>query len=171
MSDPTHKNKALFLDRDGVINRDTGFTCRIQDIQFLPHIFNLCREAIAKEYLIFILTNQSGIARGYYTEKDFQKLTDWMNARFIDEHCPVTAVYHCPFLVSEDRKPSPGMFLKAITNYHIDPAASVAIGDRDNDILAARAAGVGRCYRMIGLPTTLNPPARMITDLAEIKLA
>lgn len=161
--------KALFLDRDGVINRDTGYTCRIRDISFLPGIFDLCREAAAKGYLLIVVTNQSGIARGLYTESDFAALTAWMASRFEAERCPITAVYHCSELVSEDRKPAPGMFLKAIARYHIDPARSVAVGDRDSDILAARAARIGRIYRLAGLPTAL-PDAPAITTLAEVRL-
>jgi len=117
------KGKALILDRDGVVNLDKDYVYRIEDFEFIDGIFNLCRDAAAQGYLIFIITNQSGIGRGYYTEADFHALTDWMKARFHEEGVTITQVYFCPYHPvhgigkykqdSNDRKPNPGMILRA----------------------------------------------------------
>lgn len=151
-------NKALFLDRDGVINDDVSYLYKPEDFRFREGIFALCRQAQRKGYLPIIATNQSGIARGYYTEEDFHRLTDWMLARFRDQGVHIARVYFCPFhpekgqgryrVDSPDRKPHPGMFLQAQRDFDIDMAASVAIGDRDSDTEAARGAGVGTLLLM-----------------------
>ena len=103
-----------------------------------------CRRAQELGYLIIVITNQSGIARGYYTESDFRKLTDWMNGEFARHGVTVTDVFHCPELSGPDRKPEPGMFLKARDKYGIDMAASVSLGDKPRDVEAGERAGVGR---------------------------
>lgn len=145
--------KALFLDRDGVINIDKGYVHKIADCEFMPGIFDLCRLARAKGYLLIVITNQSGIARGYYAEKDFQTLMDWMREEFSRQNCPLDAVYHCPFhekgigeyrRASPDRKPEPGMILKAAAQYGLDLSRSMLIGDKQSDIEAGERAGVGR---------------------------
>lgn len=150
-------NRALFLDRDGVINHDSGYTSRVEDFVFIDGIFDLCRAAKQLGYLLIVVTNQAGIGRGYYSERDFFALTDWMSRRFEEEGAPLTEVFHCPYhpehgvgdykRESFDRKPNPGMLLRAADRHGIDLPNSVMIGDKDSDMQAARSAGVGvRCH-------------------------
>lgn len=136
--------KALFLDRDGTINADYAYVHDKEHFDFLPGVFDFCRAAQAKGYLIIVITNQSGIARGYYTEADFRSLNDWMVARFADEGVTIADVFHCPELSGPDRKPEPGLFLKARDKYGIDMAASVSLGDKPRDVEAGKRAGVGK---------------------------
>jgi D-glycero-D-manno-heptose 1,7-bisphosphate phosphatase len=153
-------NKAVFLDRDGVINEDTGYVCKQEDFRFKDGIFEFCRAARKKGYLLIVVTNQAGIARGCYTEDDFRKLTDWMRARFSDWGVKIDAVYSCPYHPTHglgaykrdsfDRKPNPGMILKARDAFDINLAGSVLIGDKNSDIEAGRRAGVGRLVFLRG---------------------
>ena len=136
--------KALFLDRDGTINADYAYVHDKEHFDFLPGVFDFCRAAQAKGYLIIVITNQSGIARGYCTEDDFRSLNDWMVARFADEGVTIADVFHCPELSGPDRKPEPGLFLKARDKYGIDMAASVSLGDKPRDVEAGKRAGVGK---------------------------
>lgn len=138
--------KALFLDRDGVVNIDRHYVYRVEDFEWTPGIFALCRAAKEKGYEVFIITNQSGIARGYYSEDDFHHLTASMTEGFAAEGVELSDVFFCPHLEHEDRKPNPGMFLKAARKHDIDMAASVNIGDNPRDIEAGAAAGVARNY-------------------------
>lgn len=149
------KKRALFLDRDGVINEDRGYVHRPEDIEFLDGIFELVAEAKRVGYLVVIATNQSGIGRGYYTEADFHALTEWMKLQFIECGGQIDAVYFCPYhpvdgigeyrIDSDCRKPAPGMFLKAQRELDIDMKSSVLIGDRPSDMQAGLAAGIGTC--------------------------
>lgn len=149
--------RALFLDRDGVINHDSGYTSKAADFKFIDGIFDLCREAKRLGYVLIVVTNQAGIGRGYYSEEDFLTLTKWMRERFAQEHAPLTDVFHCPNhpehgigqykMDSFDRKPNPGMLLRAAEIYGIDLGHSIMIGDKDSDMQAAMTAEVGvRCH-------------------------
>lgn len=145
-------NKALFLDRDGVINIDHGYVGSIDRFEFQDGIFDLVRVAIGRGYRPVVITNQAGIARGFYDEADFAALTQWMRARFMEQNAPLTDVYYCPchrdgkvsahVRDSYWRKPNPGMILEAARRHGLDPAASVFIGDQPTDMAAAAAAGV-----------------------------
>ncbi len=137
-------NKALFLDRDGTINVDTGYVYRQEDFHFIDGIFDLCRLAQQKGYLIIVITNQSGICRGYYSTEDFHRLSDYMVAEFQKEGISITDIFFCPDLEGEDRKPEAGMFIKAQQKHDIDMAQSLSLGDKERDILAAERAGVGK---------------------------
>jgi len=143
------KQPALFLDRDGTINIDKGYVHSIKDIEFQPGIFELVKEYAQKGYLIFIVTNQSGIARGLYTEIDYLQLTNEIAAAFLKRGITIEKVYHCPHhpeITGECscRKPNPGMIIEAIQEYNIDPLASVLIGDSERDLLAGERAGIGK---------------------------
>lgn len=141
-------NKALFLDRDGVINVEVDYACTPEQIEFLPGIFDMCRTAYVQGYKLIIVTNQSGIGRGYYTEEQFHSLMQWMLAVFEREGCPITAYYHCPHAPDEGcvcRKPKPGMILQAAKDYALDLSLCIFIGDRQSDMDAGKAAGVGEC--------------------------
>ena len=135
--------KALFLDRDGTINVDRAYVHAKNDFTFIDGVFEFCSRAQEKGYLIIVITNQSGIARGYYTEADYKELTDWMVGEFSKRGVAITDVFHCPELSGPDRKPEPGMFLKARDKYSIDMSASVNIGDKPRDVEAGERAGVG----------------------------
>lgn len=143
-------NKALFLDRDGVINVDHGYTFESENFDFMPGIFDLCRRFQEAGYLIIVVTNQSGIARKYYTTEQFLSLTEWMKQRFKEQGVNITDVYFCPHhpdysdAPCDCRKPAPGMLLQAIAEHQLDPSQSVMIGDKLSDAEAAMRAGVGR---------------------------
>lgn len=137
------KTKALFLDRDGVINVDKSYVYRAQDFEFCAGIFALCALFLQKGYKIFVITNQSGIARGFYSEKDFENLSEFMCEEFAKKGVSITKIYHCPHLEGcECRKPKPGMILKAQAEFNIDLANSVFIGDNLTDMQAGKNAGV-----------------------------
>lgn len=143
---------ALFLDRDGVINIDRAYVSRQEEFEFVDDIFELCRHAKQLGFLIFVVTNQAGIGRGYYTEKDFLKLTDWMCEVFRKEGAPIDKVYFCPThpehgigqykVDSHYRKPGPGMILQAADEFDVDLGSSVLVGDTESDIAAGLAANV-----------------------------
>ena len=143
--------KAIFLDRDGVINEDAGYVCTPENFRFIEGIFDLCRTAQEMGYLLIVVTNQSGIARGYYTENDFQSLNEWMISKFKERGIDIAAVYYCPFYPdSFDRKPNPGMIFKARDEFDIDLSKSILIGDKDSDIEAGRRAGIGKLMFLRG---------------------
>ena len=147
------KDKALFLDRDGVINVDHGYTHKKEGFDFVDGIFNLCRVAAKKRYKIFVVTNQAGIGKGYYLESDFFELTSWMCEQFRLEGINIEKVYFSPYHIDaviekykEDhlsRKPNPGMLLQAQEEFNLDMKSSVMVGDKKSDIEAGLAAGVG----------------------------
>ena len=147
------KARALFLDRDGVINIDSGYIWRHEDFIFNENMSEACRKAQSMGYLLVVVTNQAGIGRGLYSEKDFQALTDWMLAQFRAHEIEIVHVYFSPTHPEEgigiyrrespDRKPGPGMLLKARDAYDIDMSQSVIVGDRETDILAGINGGVG----------------------------
>ena len=146
-------NKALLLDRDGVINVNHGYVHEVEHCQFLDGIFDLTRLAIRENYIICIVTNQAGIGRGYYTEQQFHDFMCWMSARFKQEGVVISKVFYSPYhpihgigkYKKDDfsRKPNPGMLLEAINYFSIDPGASILIGDSVSDIQAGVAAGIG----------------------------
>ena len=135
--------KALFLDRDGVINVHRGYVYKQEDFEFIPGVFEVCRFAKQLGYLIFVVTNQGGIGRGYYTTQDFIKLTLWMLRGFEAQGVNIDKVYFCPDVSSPNRKPAPGMILQAAKDFGVDLSSSIMVGDNETDIQAGIAAGVG----------------------------
>ena len=146
--------RALFLDRDGVINVDYGYVHRQDQVQFIDGIFEVCRYAHHLGYTIIVVTNQAGIGRGYYGQKAFEDLMTWMKTIFAEQGCPITEVFWCPYhptagvgdyrQESFDRKPNPGMILTAANQYNLELNKSVLIGDKISDIIAGQTAGIGR---------------------------
>lgn len=144
--------KALFLDRDGIINVDFGYVHQIKDFEFVDGIFDLCRYAQDMGFELYVITNQAGIARGYYTIEDFNTLTQWMVKEFSKEDITINDVYFCPhhpdkgvndFVKTCDcRKPAPGLIFKAAAEHNIDLKHSAFIGDKLSDMGAAEAAGI-----------------------------
>lgn len=145
-------NKAVFLDRDGVINHDHAYVSKIEDFEFIDGVFDACQQFIKQGFMIIVVTNQSGIGRGYYSEQDFNLLTDWMKLQFSKHQIPITEVYFCPhhpknalpeYLKECDcRKPMPGMLNQAIKQFDIDATKSIMVGDKISDLQAAQAAGI-----------------------------
>lgn len=143
-------HKALFLDRDGVINVDFGYVHDPADVVFIDGIFDFCRIAQERGYLIIIVTNQSGIARGIFTEEDFLRTMDYIKQAFAQKGVGITDVLYCPYLTGEDRKPRPGMFLRAQAKWDIDMGSSVSVGDSERDVVAGQEAGVGLNLQFAG---------------------
>ena len=147
------QHPALFLDRDGVLNVDKGYVSRIEDFEWMPGAADCIKAFKARGWFVFIVTNQSGIARGLYTEEDMHTLHDWMRNELAEAGARIDQIYHCPFHQdgevaryrkdSFDRKPKPGMLLSAMADFPVKREASFLIGDKQTDIDAARAAGVG----------------------------
>lgn len=137
-------NKALFLDRDGTINVDKKYVYRIEDFEFLPHIFKICQKAQDNGYLIIVITNQSGVERGFYTIEDLHRCNQYMINEFYKRGIKITDIYYCTSLNDSNynRKPNPGMFLQAKNKYNIDMSLSLSIGDKIRDLKAAEKAGV-----------------------------
>jgi D-glycero-D-manno-heptose 1,7-bisphosphate phosphatase len=162
--------KALFLDRDGVINVEKNYVYRIEDFEFMTGIFELCAQAQALDYRLVIITNQAGIARGYYSEADYQRLTDWMLEQFRARGIGIDRVYHCPYHPtagagdyrrdSFHRKPNPGMILDARDALGLDLSRSVLVGDKASDIEAGTAAGVG--HNLLLVASEQHDPARLM---------
>ena len=137
--------KTIFLDRDGVINKDIGYLHKIKDFKFMEGIFDVCLFFLRLDYQIIIVSNQSGIARGYYTEDDYKKLTQWMLNKFLINDISILDAFHCPHGPDSDcncRKPMPGMLIKARDKFDIDMNMSWLIGDKETDIEAANLAGI-----------------------------
>jgi D-glycero-D-manno-heptose 1,7-bisphosphate phosphatase len=148
-------NKAVFLDRDGVINVDHGYVYRKEDFEFVDGIFEACRRFQEQGYLLIVVTNQSGIARNMYTEPQFQELTDWMVERFKEQGVIISRVYHCPHhpdFGPEDerdcdcRKPRAGMLERGVREFHLDPSRCIMIGDKQSDVDAANNAKIGKSF-------------------------
>lgn len=144
--------RAAFLDRDGVLNVDKGYVSRVDDFEWIAGAIEAVRRLNEAGYLVVVATNQSGIARQYYTEADFTALMAWMRRELVSRGARLDGVYHCPhhidgsevaFAIDCDcRKPKPGMLLRAIKDLDIDPKRSFLIGDKEADMEAANAAGV-----------------------------
>jgi D-glycero-D-manno-heptose 1,7-bisphosphate phosphatase len=137
--------KTIFLDRDGVINKDINYLHKIDDFEFIDGIFDVCLYFQSLGYKIIIITNQSGISRGYYSHSDYQKVTQWMLDQFRYKNINILDVFHCPHgpdSTCDCRKPKPGMFLKAKDKHNTDMEKSWMIGDKERDTIAANSAGI-----------------------------
>lgn len=144
--------KALFLDRDGVINVNHGYVHTPERTEWVPGIFDLVAAAQRSGYLVVVVTNQAGIGRGYYDEDAFLRYTAWVHAQFAAKGTPLLATYWCPHhpdaglgsyrAACSCRKPEAGMLLGAMHAFDIEPGASLMLGDSETDLKAARAAGV-----------------------------
>lgn len=153
---------AAFLDRDGVINRDFGYVHSIEQFEFLPGAIKAMKALHDAGFQLVVVTNQSGIGRGYYSEAQFAQLTDEMT-RMLQQHgVPLAGVFYCPHAPSLDgestcdcRKPMPGMILEAAQSLRLDLNRSILVGDKASDIDAGIAAGVARCFA-VGTNGTLG---------------
>ncbi len=148
--------KAAFLDRDGVINVDRAYVSRWEDFEFIPGALEAMRALKQAGFALVVVTNQSGLARGYYTEAQYQELTLAMTQALSEAGAAVEAVYHCPHhpagavagltVGCDCRKPAPGMIFRAARELNLALSDSILVGDKPSDIQAARAAGVGKAY-------------------------
>lgn len=155
--------RALFLDRDGVVNEEVGYLHRIEEVRFVDGIFSLCRTAASLGYKLIIVTNQAGIARGFYAESDFHALMAWMRDALRSKGVEIDAVYFCPFhprdgigdykREHEDRKPGTGMLRKGAAEFGVSLSDSIMVGDRCSDIAAANSAGLRQAFLMRGTET------------------
>ena len=139
--------KTIFLDRDGVVNKEVRYLYRLSDFEFIDGIFDACLYFQKLGYEIVIVTNQSGITRGYYNENDYQKLTEWMLGQFNENGINILDTFYCPHgpeSLCECRKPKPGMLIEAKHKYNISMKDSWMIGDSESDIKAANAAGISK---------------------------
>lgn len=149
------QRRALFLDKDGVINVDHGYVCTPERTDFIGGIFELCRTATQRDWLVAVVTNQAGIARGYYTESAFLTYMEWLRGVFAQHGARLDAVYYCPhhpvygkgeyLRDCACRKPKPGMILTAQRDWNIDLSRSLLLGDSASDRAAGKAAGIGSC--------------------------
>jgi D-glycero-D-manno-heptose 1,7-bisphosphate phosphatase len=150
---PAAPRGAAFFDRDGVLNRDKGYVHRPEDVEWSPGAAEAIAAANAAGLLVVVVTNQSGVARGFYGEAEVEALHAWMRDQLAAAGARVDRFYYCPFheaAVVEayrvadhpDRKPNPGMLLRAIEDLVIDPARSFLIGDQPSDLAAGAGAGV-----------------------------
>jgi D-glycero-D-manno-heptose 1,7-bisphosphate phosphatase len=148
--------KAAFIDRDGVLNEERAFVHRIEDFTYLPGAVEALRLLKAAGYLLVVITNQSGIARGLYSETDYLALTEHMREHLAAAGATLDAVEYCPHLPDapleryrldcDCRKPKAGMLKRAVRALDIAPDESLLVGDRLSDLEAGRAAGIGRCF-------------------------
>ena len=148
--------KAAFLDRDGVINKDKAYVHRWEDFEFVPGAIDGMRRLQDAGYALVIVTNQSGLARGYYTEAQYQALTEALQQELAGQGVKLDGVYHCPHhpkgsvpelaIDCDCRKPEPGLLLQAARELGLSLTESLMVGDKASDMEAARAAGVGRAY-------------------------
>ena len=139
------QTKAIFLDRDGVINKEKNYLYKKEDFEFIEGVFESCRYFQEIGYQLIVVTNQSGIARGYYQEDDFHRLTNWMLEQFDNQGIKILNVFFCPHgpeSTCNCRKPKPGMLLEAKEMYNINMDSSWIIGDKEADVGAANAAGI-----------------------------
>ena len=148
--------RAAFFDRDGVINVDSGYVHRVAEFRFIPGVLGACRSLYVAGYKLIVVTNQAGIAHGYYDEQSFAEITGWMRERFREAGAPLTGVYYCPHhpngriaRYSREcgcRKPAPGMIVQAVHEHQIDLANSFFVGDKASDLEAAERAGISARY-------------------------
>ena len=145
------KSRALFLDRDGVINKEINYLFKIEDFSFNRGIFKLCKHYQDQDYKIIVITNQAGIARGLYSKNEFHDLTNWMILEFLQRGITIDKVYFCPHHPDYTgkclcRKPEIGMIRDAEKEFNLDLSKSVLIGDKNSDIEAGRKAGIGKNF-------------------------
>lgn len=166
--------KAVFFDRDGVINIDTGYVYKAQEFIFIDKVIESLAYLKSKGYLCILVTNQSGIARGYYTEEDFKKLCDYMQSTLAEHQACFDAVYYCPHHIDGTvlqykidcncRKPKSQMFEKAILEHDIDVTQSIMIGDHASDLQAAAKVNIAN---LILVGSHLKEQKALLGELSE----
>tara|TARA_B110000008_G_scaffold279475_1_gene326681 strand:+ start:1365 stop:1949 length:585 start_codon:yes stop_codon:yes gene_type:complete len=178
-----HPKPALFLDRDGVINKDYGYVHKIENFHFMEHIVDLIKAANKAEYLVVVVTNQAGIGRGFYSLEEFRKLTEWMLTVFKENGALIDGVYFSPFhpteglgmflLEENSRKPNPGMFFEAKKHLHIDLENSLMVGDKASDMCAGLSASISNNFLLSEnnqseLSVKLKGKIRLVSSLTQV---
>ena len=171
------RRRVIFLDRDGVLNKDKGYLFKPNEFEFIDGVLTFLSKAQMRGYEFILITNQSGIGRGYFSEQDFLSLMTWVKRELANRGLKILDFFYCPhhpeFGIGKykrnsfDRKPNPGMILKAIKRYDIDETQAILIGDRSSDILAGTRANVGRLYFLMSPEHKVEP--RLRTICSEIK--
>lgn len=144
--------RAVLFDRDGVLNVDAGYVHRMEDVTWIPGARELVGRLTREGWLLFVVTNQSGVARGYYTEDDVRRLHEAMNQEFQKYGGHIAEFFYCPHLKGaavpaydvdcDCRKPKPGLILRALEAYGIEKENALLIGDSPRDVEAAKRAGI-----------------------------
>jgi D-glycero-D-manno-heptose 1,7-bisphosphate phosphatase len=177
-------HKALFLDRDGVVNVDSGYVHEPNECVFFDDIFELVRTANHAGYTVVLVTNQAGIGRGYFPVTQFEAFTDWMLGEFRNRGARIDRVYYCPHhpefglgdyrQACDCRKPQPGMFVRARAELDLDMEGSLMIGDKLSDLEAAARAGVGHRFLLasigeqeLELPASLGSRIDRLSELTD----
>jgi D-glycero-D-manno-heptose 1,7-bisphosphate phosphatase len=152
LSDDEMKRPAIFFDRDGVLNEDSGYVFEIDRLKWIDGAREAVKVANDAGYLVFVVTNQSGVARGLYEETQVEALHKWMEADLAKIGAHIDAFEYCPYhpeapieryrQVSSRRKPAPGMINELVERFHVDVSRSILIGDKPTDLEAAQAAGI-----------------------------
>lgn len=168
--------RAVFLDRDGTLNQDVGYTHRISEWVWLPGTVGALKKLQKAGWLLVVASNQSGIGRGYYGWQDLQKLEGWVNTQLALAGVNIAGWYYCPHLPADGcscRKPQPGLLLKAASELGIDLNVSWMLGDKISDIQAGLAAGcssgmvANSCNRLaVEQVTSLYPDVPVWASLA-----
>ncbi|MBN7857905.1 D-glycero-beta-D-manno-heptose 1,7-bisphosphate 7-phosphatase [Stenotrophomonas maltophilia] len=171
----------LFLDRDGVINVNHGYVHTAERTEWVAGILPLLAYAARLGYQVVVVTNQAGIARGFYSVNDFTDYTHWQHEQLLQAGAPLLGTWFCPHHPQAGqgefkieclcRKPEPGMLLKAIEEFSIDPAQAVFVGDKISDMQAGAAAGIGKLLLIAGDIGKGAAPqqAIMVPDLAAVQ--
>ena len=170
LSSADEQQKMLLLDRDGIINHNYGYVHKKEDFDFVDGIFDLVRKANSLNYKVAIVTNQSGIARGKYSEIEFSALCEWMLARFGEQQAVIDRIYFCPHhpeakiqkyaFMCQCRKPKTGMLRAAIEAYSALPEHSVMVGDKSLDMQCAIDAQLAKGFWL--------PEAATVGDSSDI---
>jgi len=165
--------RAAFIDRDGVINEERNYVYKIQDFVLLPGVLEALKIFQDNGFLLIVVTNQAGIARGYYDSKAVEELHFYMRSLFSDSGIMIDKIYYCPHhregivkkyaIDCNCRKPAPGMLIQAVNEFNIDTAQSVLIGDKISDIQAGRRAGVG-CNVLVESGHPFETSTRFLAD-------
>lgn len=144
--------QVLFLDRDGIINVDNHFVFRVEDVVFVEGIFQLCKYFRNRGFEIVVITNQSGVGRGIFSEQELKLVMAYILERFKAEGIEILDYFYCPHIPTElckCRKPLPGLFTQAMGKFDVLPENCISIGDRGTDVLAAMGAGIQQNYLLL----------------------
>jgi len=166
------KQKAIFLDRDGVINIEKDYLYKIEDFEFISGVIEAMKYFQEKGYLLFVITNQSGIGRNYYTEDDFNTLTSWMQEVLKKQNILISQVEFCPHTPNDNctcRKPLTGMIDNILKNFNIDLENSWLIGDKNSDILCAKNANIKNTIQVKSGHKFDNSNADFVIDSLSIQ--
>ncbi len=174
-------NKAIFCDRDGTINQEKGYLHRPEDFEFIPGVIASLFKLQQQGYLLFVVTNQSGIARGYYSEAAVNIVHAHMTKLLNKHNVSLTDIAYCPHYPTGKgdsfdcscmcRKPNPELIVSLAKKYHVDLSLSYMIGDKEADILAGQRAGCKTCLVLTGYGNETKSKLSLMPDLIIESLA